>query len=266
MNYSIGLDFGTESARALVVDVATGEALATAVEPYGHGVIDERCRERRRLPPDWALQHPANWLDRNRADDRVPLGTQARSRGRRIVGIGIDFTACTVFPSAADGIPLMQSRQFSGNRTRGRSSGSIMRRSRRRPGHRAGRGARRALAGTVRRPHLVGVDAAQGTAGAGDAPQVFAAADLIVEGGDWVIWQLTGRFARNACAAGYKGLWHKTTAIPAGVPAALHPGLAGFYEGKGGGTGRRPGGSCRHADAAMGRAAWTPAPAVGAAP
>jgi L-ribulokinase len=69
-----------------------------------------------------------------------------------------------------------------------------------------------------------------------ESPAVFAAADLIVEGGDWVVWQLTGQFARNACAAGYKGLWHKREGYPSDAYLrALHPGLDGFYASKGGG-------------------------------
>ena len=57
--YAIGVDFGTGSGRAILVDVADGSQLATAVEPYRNGVIDERLPEpdeRVILPPDWALQ------------------------------------------------------------------------------------------------------------------------------------------------------------------------------------------------------------------
>jgi L-ribulokinase len=69
-----------------------------------------------------------------------------------------------------------------------------------------------------------------------EAPAVFAAADRIVEGGDWVVWQMTGQFARNACAAGYKGLWHKREGYPSDAYLrALHPALDGFYASAGGG-------------------------------
>ena len=52
--------------RAVLVDVADGRVLATAVHPYANGVIDERAADRRRprssLPPDWALQDPDDYL------------------------------------------------------------------------------------------------------------------------------------------------------------------------------------------------------------
>ncbi len=63
--YAIGVDFGTESGRAVLVDVADGRQLATAVSAYSHGVIDERLPLSDRdvpLPPDWALQDPDDYL------------------------------------------------------------------------------------------------------------------------------------------------------------------------------------------------------------
>ena len=59
--YTIGVDFGTESGRAVLVDVADGREVATAVYPYSHGVIDEILPipgKEIRLEPDWALQDP----------------------------------------------------------------------------------------------------------------------------------------------------------------------------------------------------------------
>ena len=61
--YCIGVDFGTLSARALLVDVADGRELATATLDYPHAVMDERLPDGTRLKPDWALQHPQDYLD-----------------------------------------------------------------------------------------------------------------------------------------------------------------------------------------------------------
>jgi len=56
---------------------------------------------------------------------------------------------------------------------------------------------------------------------------VYDAAEAVVEGGDWVVWQLTGTLVRNACAAGYKGFWTRDHGFPsAEFFAALHPRLA----------------------------------------
>jgi len=57
--YAIGVDFGTESGRAVIVDVSNGKELATSVHTYANGVIDEKLPETNQpLPPDWALQDP----------------------------------------------------------------------------------------------------------------------------------------------------------------------------------------------------------------
>ena len=61
--YSIGVDFGTESGRAVLVDVSDGREVATAVYPYSHAVIDESLPDGGpRLEPDWALQDPQDYI------------------------------------------------------------------------------------------------------------------------------------------------------------------------------------------------------------
>jgi L-ribulokinase len=60
---TIGVDFGTESGRAVLVDVGDGEEVATAVHPYADGVIDEALPGSAiQLPPDFALQNPADYI------------------------------------------------------------------------------------------------------------------------------------------------------------------------------------------------------------
>ena len=47
-----------------------------------------------------------------------------------------------------------------------------------------------------------------------EAPEVYAAADRMLEAADWVVWQLTGVETRNSCTAGYKAMWSKTEGFP----------------------------------------------------
>ena len=62
--YAIGVDFGSESGRAVLVDVGTGEEIATAVHAYANGVIDEKIPGTNiKLGPDWALQDPNDYLE-----------------------------------------------------------------------------------------------------------------------------------------------------------------------------------------------------------
>ena len=62
--YAIGVDFGTLSGRALLVEVETGREVATAARNYTHAVMDETMPDGvTKLPPDWALQHPADYLE-----------------------------------------------------------------------------------------------------------------------------------------------------------------------------------------------------------
>ena len=62
--YAIGIDYGTESGRAVLVDVSDGREVAMAVHPYGNGVIDQHLPgSNRPLPPDWALQDPLDYVE-----------------------------------------------------------------------------------------------------------------------------------------------------------------------------------------------------------
>ena len=237
MTAVIGLDFGTESARALVVDVHDGRVLGTAVAPYRHGVIDEQLPTTgATLGAEWALQHPGNWLEALETSVREALAG-ARVPASEIIGLGIDFTACTVLPVRADGIPLMHEAEYRGDAhawpklwkhhaSQPQATRVTEVAAARNETWLARYGGR--ISSEWMLPKALQV--------LEEAPGVFAAADLIVEGGDWIVWQLTGTFARNACAAGYKGLWHKHEGYPSDAYLqALHPGLDGFYASKGGG-------------------------------
>jgi len=232
--YTLGLYFGTESARAVLVDVATGETLATATHLYAHGVIDERLPESDQpLPPDWALQNPDDWLAA--LEKIIPaVLTESGVEAESVVGLGLDFTACTVLPTTADGTPLCTLAAY---RKRPHAWAKLWKHHAAQP--QADRVNELALArgepwlarygGKISSEWLI----PKALQMLEEAPDLYAAADRLVEGGDWVTWQLTGTLARNACAAGYKATWHKVEGFPStDFLAALHPGLTDLYRSK----------------------------------
>lgn len=103
--YSIGVDFGTLSGRALLVNVKTGEELASASLEYSHGVMDDFLPSGKKLAHDWALEHPQDYLDVF-AYTIPKVIEESGVSPDDIIGIGIDFTASTVLPVKADGRPL----------------------------------------------------------------------------------------------------------------------------------------------------------------
>jgi L-ribulokinase len=114
--YALGLDFGTNSVRALLVDIRTGREQATSVYPYPSGkagiILDER-------EPNLARQNPADYLKGIEASVRETL-TRARKavRGfdpRQVIGIGVDTTGSTPIPVDAAGTPLGLKREFRRN-------------------------------------------------------------------------------------------------------------------------------------------------------
>ena len=106
--YTIGIDYGTLSARALLVDVCDGHELASAVFEYPHAVMSEKLPDGTPLGPDWALQHPQDYLDA--LFKIVPeVVKNSGVKPDDIIGLGIDFTSCTMLPvdkSATGACPL----------------------------------------------------------------------------------------------------------------------------------------------------------------
>ena len=103
--YVLGMDFGTLSGRALVVDALTGEALGESVFEYPHGVMDVSLPDGTPLRSKSALQHPEDYIFtmQNIIDGAC---RQAGISARDIEGVGVDFTGCTVLPIDREGQPM----------------------------------------------------------------------------------------------------------------------------------------------------------------
>ena len=110
--YSIGLDYGTESGRAVLVDVATGEVAAQATKAYTHGVMDQYLPDgSTKLPMDFALQHPMDYLEV--AEQTIPqVLKEAGVAAEAVVGLSTDFTSCTILPIDKEGNPLCMKPEF----------------------------------------------------------------------------------------------------------------------------------------------------------
>lgn len=235
-SYTIGVDFGTESGRAVLVDVADGRQLATAVRPYSHGVIDDRLPLPGRLvtlPPEWALQDPEDYLHVFR--DTIPaVLRQSGVDPGAVIGVGVDFTACTMLPVRADGTPLCMIPEF---RAQPHAWPKLWKHHAAQPqADRINQVARES--GEPWLPRYGGRISSEWFFSKAlqildEAPEVYHAADRLIEAADWVVWRLTGEETRNACTAGYKAMWSRREGFPdRGYFAALDPRLADVVDQK----------------------------------
>jgi L-ribulokinase len=232
--YALGLDFGTESGRALLVDVATGREVASAVHRYADGVIDEHLPGTSiKLEPDTALQNPNDYLQVLRR--AVPEALQQGNvRAEDVIGIGVDFTACTILPTLQDGTPLCFLDPWKNNP---HAWVKLWK-------HHAAQPEANRINNLARERNEPWLPIYGGRISSewllskslqilDEAPEVYAAAEKIVEAGDWIVWQMGGVERRNACAAGYKGLWVKGLGYPSNeFLCALDPRLHRFNETK----------------------------------
>ncbi len=234
--YSIGIDFGTESGRAVLVDVANGRELASSVYKYEHGVIDEALPVEGRpvgLEPDWALQDPEDYI--RTFQNAVPaVLRQSGVDPEEVIGVGIDFTACTMLPSLADGTPLCLLPQYR------RSPHAWVKLWK----HHAAQPEADTINATARKIGEGWLDRYGGKISSewffskvlqilNEAPEIYQAAGRMLEGADWVVWQLTGVETRNSCTAGYKAIWSKREGFPQkSFFAALDPRLENVVDEK----------------------------------
>ena len=230
--YTLGLDFGTLSVRALIVDTRDGRAVAEAVSEYAHGVMDAALPDGTPLPPRFALQHPQDYLDSMKAAIREALSAAYTAEGvapDHIAALGVDFTACTMLPVDRAGMPLCRDPAFAGEP---HAYVKLWKH------HGATEEADElnALAAARVEPWLASYG---GTVSCEwmlpkiletlrKAPDVFKAAYRFTEAADWLSLMLTGNETHAAAFAGYKGLWQGGAYPSEDFLAALDPALRGL--------------------------------------
>jgi L-ribulokinase len=225
----VGVDFGTLSGRAVVVRVADGAELGSAVHEYADGVIESRLPGSDvRLGPDWALQNPEDWREVLR--QAVPAAVRAAGIDpQRVIGISTDFTACTVLPSTVDGVPLCE---LSDLRQRPHAWPKLWK-------HHAAQGQAdriNALAHQRNEPWIARYggkissewEFAKALQVLEEDPSVYERCERWIEAADWIVWQLAGVETRNTCTAGYKGIYQDGSYPSADYLSALDPRFADF--------------------------------------
>jgi L-ribulokinase len=230
--FVVGVDFGTLSARALVVRVSDGAEVGTAVSEYAHGVIDRSLPGYGELPPDWALQDPGDWTDALGAAVRAAIRSSGIDPGQ-VTGIGTDFTASTCLPVRADGTPLCQLPDLA---ARPHAYPKLWK-------HHAAQPQADRINALAHERSEKWINRYGGKISSewqfakalqllDEDPELYQRADRWIEAADWIIWQLCGTETRNACTAGYKGIFQDGHYPSRDFLAALDPGFAGFADDK----------------------------------
>ncbi len=222
--FALGIDYGTESVCVLLVDIRTGHVAAQAVEFDGHGVIDPSPPTTGWARPlDCVLQHPHDWLD----SLSIACQSAMKSAGAspdQIVGIGVAFTSCTMLPCLVDGTPLCTVERWKDVPLAWPKLSK----------HRAARADVDRINEVARERNEPWLSRSGGTVGAEsffpkiletlqDEPSVYEAAQVWIDAGDWLVWQLISGIyphsqrtdiVRSTCQAGFNEMWNKATGYP----------------------------------------------------
>jgi L-ribulokinase len=225
--YVVGVDFGTLSARALVVRVSDGAEAGTAVSDYAHGVIDRELGGHE-LPPDWALQDPGDYTEAL----GVVVPAAIRDAGidpGQVIGVATDFTASTCMPVLTAGTPLCQLPDLAG---RPHAYPKLWK-------HHAAQPQADRINAVAHERHEKWINRYGGRISSewqfakalqvlDEDPEIYQRADRWIEAADWIIWQLCGTESRNACTAGYKGIFQDGQYPSRDFLAALDSRFASF--------------------------------------
>ena len=231
--YAIGLDYGTLSVRALMINIQNGEEIAVSVYEYPNGVMEESLLTGESLPVGFALHHPQDYLD---GLTFVIRGVMEQSGvcPEDVVGIGIDCTAATVLPTTKDGIPLCMLDAF---KTEPHAYIKLWK-------HHGAEAEANEMDRVIAERGEDWISLYGGKVSSEwaipkiletlrHAPAVYEKADRFIEAMDWLVWRLTGEETRAITGYGYKAFYNHRNGHPSNdFFKALDPRMDGFWEKK----------------------------------
>jgi len=231
--YALGMDFGTLSVRVLLINLENGEETAVSVKNYAHGVMDRCLPCGKKLPADYALQHPSDYTDSMISAIKEVLDISGVNPDE-IAGIGVDFTACTVIPVRNDGTPLCLEEKYKNEphayvKLWKHHSAAAYADKMAEIAESRKESFLKYYSGKISSEWLIPkiweiLD---------ENEALYNDADKFIEAGDWITWMLTGKETRNACCAGYKATWNAGDGYPSkDFLKALDPRLENLVEDK----------------------------------
>ncbi|UJW59239.1 ribulokinase [Bacillus sp. A116_S68] len=213
--YTVGVDYGTESGRAVLIDLSNGKEIADHVTPYRHGVIDDRLPESGiKLDHEWALQHPLDYVEV--LTTSVPaVMKETGIDPNDVIGIGVDFTACTMLPIDEKGQPLCLNENYKDNP---HSWVKLWK-------HHAAQDEANLINEIAEKrgekflPRYGGKISSEWMIAKiwqilDESEDIYHQTDQFLEATDWIVSQMTGTITKNSCTAGYKAIWHKQDGYP----------------------------------------------------
>ncbi|MCR6098514.1 ribulokinase [Salipaludibacillus agaradhaerens] len=213
--YTVGVDYGTESGRAVLIDLSNGKEIADHVTPYRHGVIDDRLPESGiKLEHEWALQHPLDYVEV--LTTSVPaVMKETGIDPNDVIGIGVDFTACTMLPIDEKGQPLCLNENYKDNP---HSWVKLWK-------HHAAQDEANLINEIAEKrgekflPRYGGKISSEWMIAKiwqilDESEDIYHQTDQFLEATDWIVSQMTGTITKNSCTAGYKAIWHKQDGYP----------------------------------------------------
>lgn len=206
--YAIGLDFGTQSVKSAIIDINNGEEIFASIYKYKNRVIDTNLPDSNiRLPLDSALKDPRDYEDGLVYTIRQILNSTKVNK-KDVIGLGIDFTSCTMLPIKSDSTPLCFIEKFRGDPN---SWTKLWK-------HHAAHKYAQKLNEIAAKSGEDFLDRYGGKISsewmipkimqiASQSPEIYDEADYMIEGGDWIVQRLTDNLTRNISSLGYKAIW-----------------------------------------------------------
>ncbi len=212
--FTIGIDFGTLSARAVLVDVESGKCLQSQECAYPHKILTEKEIYGGENNVTTALQHPNDYIFALKETVRGVM-KESLVNPSDVLGLGIDFTSCTVLPVKKDFTPLCEIEKFKNNihayvklwkHHGANEEADLMTEKAYEEQEKWIESYGKKVSSEWCLPKVFET--------LNKAKDVFNEADYFVEAGDYLTWKLTGNIVRSSCMAGFKAQWDKTGGYP----------------------------------------------------